>query len=106
VLWAGMAPCNALTRLQQELELALIRAGVPPEGRPFSPHITLARLKDSAPAEVKSFELRNGNLSCVPFQVSEFVLYSSVLTRHGAIHSKEAVYPCSEAPTPPRPGSS
>ena len=45
VLWVGMDPSQSLMLLQQELELALIEAGVTPDERRFSPHITLARLK-------------------------------------------------------------
>ncbi|HJV36809.1 RNA 2',3'-cyclic phosphodiesterase [Geomonas sp.] len=94
VLWVGMEGCGPLIALQQEVELALIDAGIPPEERPFSPHITLARLKETAPSAVLQFEKSHAALSCPTFEVGEFILYSSVLTRQGAIHTREAVYPC------------
>jgi 2'-5' RNA ligase len=94
VLWVGMDPCDRLMQLQQELELALIDAGIPPDERRFSPHITLARLKETAPAAVSGFEIKHRDLVCPPFAVGEFILYSSVLTRQGAIHNKEALYRC------------
>jgi RNA 2',3'-cyclic 3'-phosphodiesterase len=93
VLWVGMQPCDPLIRLQQEVELALIDTAIAPEERRFSPHITLARLKDTPPSAVERFETKHGELTSPTFQVNEFILYSSVLTRHGAIHTKEAVYP-------------
>jgi RNA 2',3'-cyclic 3'-phosphodiesterase len=93
VLWVGMQQCDPLIRLQQAVELALIDTAIPPEERRFSPHITLARLKDTPASAVARFETKHGELSCPTFEVTEFLLYSSVLTRHGAIHTKEGVYP-------------
>jgi len=97
VLWVGLAPCPALMQLQMELELALLEIGIPAEGRRFSPHLTLARLKETLPAAVSAFEIRHRDLACPPFEVGEFILYSSLLTAKGAIHSKEAVYSCRQA---------
>lgn len=94
VLWIGTDPCDRLIALQQELELALIGAGIPPDERRFSPHITIARLKETPPAAVNHFEMQHGGLSCPPFVVSEFILYSSILTQKGAVHTKEAVHLC------------
>jgi RNA 2',3'-cyclic 3'-phosphodiesterase len=102
VLWVGMDPSNSLMRLQQELELALIDAGIAPDERRFSPHITLARLKESAPGMVLRFETAHADLACAPFQVREFILFSSILTHQGAIHNKEAIYPCQGSPVSPR----
>jgi RNA 2',3'-cyclic 3'-phosphodiesterase len=91
VLWVGVEPCAALTALYRDLELALAGAGIEPEPRPFSPHLTLARLKDSVPAGVNSFEERHSDLAFPTFQVAEVILFSSVLTNRGAIHSRELV---------------
>jgi len=96
VLWVGMGENQRLTQLYQDLGLALLEVGIPPEERPFSPHLTLARLKTSAPATVGSFEARHGELAFAPFEVREVILYSSVLTNQGAIHSREAVVACQD----------
>jgi len=94
VLWVGVDANPRLMGLYQDLELALADVGIPPEERPFSPHLTLARLKTSAPAAVSSFETEHGELAFTPFEVREVILYSSVLTDRGAIHSREAVAAC------------
>jgi RNA 2',3'-cyclic 3'-phosphodiesterase len=96
VLWVGVEANPELMELYQDLELALVDVGIPPEERPFSPHLTLARLKTSAPAAVGSFETRHGELAFAPFEVREVILYSSVLANDGAIHSREAVVACRE----------
>ena len=96
VLWVGMQSSEALLALRQELELALTDVGIPPDERPFSPHLTLARLRETAPAAVSHFELRHGTLDFPPFEVREVVLYSSVLSNRGALHSREAALRCQD----------
>ena len=92
VLWVGMEESAPLRELQNEVELALIGAGTLPEERRFSPHITIARLREIPPAKVAALEEREHLFSAGPFPVEEFYLYSSLLTRDGAIHKREATY--------------
>jgi RNA 2',3'-cyclic 3'-phosphodiesterase len=42
-LWAGVAPEASLMALHKKLDQSLIRLGLPPEQRRYTPHITLAR---------------------------------------------------------------
>jgi len=92
VLWVGMEESGPLRELQREVELALTGVGVPLEERGFSPHITIARLKETPPAKVAALEEKEQLFSAGPFPVDEFYLYSSTLTRDGAIHKREATY--------------
>ena len=98
VLWVGVEANDTLTALYRDLERALLAAGIPPEERPFSPHLTLARLKETIPAAVQTFEARHGALAYPPFEVREVILFSSVLTNQGAIHSKEMTVRCQGSP--------
>ncbi|CAG0971246.1 RNA 2',3'-cyclic phosphodiesterase [Geobacter sp.] len=93
VLWVGLNGGEPLMQLQREVETAVVTAGIPPEERPFSPHITLARLKDHREGDVAPFLARNASFQCEPFTVDAFHLYSSILTAKGAIHRREASYP-------------
>jgi 2'-5' RNA ligase len=93
VLWVGMEKNQALAELQEQVERAVVAAGFPAEPRRFSPHITLARLKYSTPAEVGAWEQRHAAVRNPEVPVDEFHLYSSILTRDGAIHRREATYP-------------
>ena len=90
VLWVGMEESEPLRELQKMVELALIGAGVAAEERGFSPHITIARLKETPPARVAMLEEKHQLFVAGPFPVGEFYLYSSTLTREGAIHKREA----------------
>jgi 2'-5' RNA ligase len=69
---------------------------VEPEGRKFSPHITLARLKNSPVQKIANFLSGNGLFSQEPFQVEDFKLYSSLLSPKGAFHKVERVYSLTE----------
>ena len=55
VLWVGVGgDLEALQRLYSAVEAALAPLGFPPEGRAFTPHLTLARLRDGTPAEERA----------------------------------------------------
>ncbi len=54
VVWVGLAAddgYDALQRVFRRLEDRLVLAGFSAETRPFSPHVTLARLRDGVPIE-------------------------------------------------------
>lgn len=93
VLWAGLAPVEEVSALRNRIENVLVGLGLEPEGRKYSPHITLARLHDTPLARLGRFLAGNGLFATEPFPVSEFHLYSSELTSKGAFHTIEASYP-------------
>ncbi|MDP6708847.1 MAG: RNA 2',3'-cyclic phosphodiesterase [Alphaproteobacteria bacterium] len=97
VLWAGVAASEALLRLQRRTESQLQRAGIAPEGRRYSPHVTLARLNNVGLDRVAPFLVEHGRFETLPFEVDRFVLYSSHLGQAGAIHTPEAEYPLEAA---------
>lgn len=92
-LWAGVRPVEPLLRLAAKIEQALQRACLPPETRRYMPHITLARLRDSAPGRVAAFLAEHNLFRAEPFTATEFVLYSSHLGRRGAHYRAEAAFP-------------
>jgi RNA 2',3'-cyclic 3'-phosphodiesterase len=92
VLWVGMEGSGQLHDLQQRIEKSLSNAGIAADERRFSPHITIARLRDTPLQNVSSLEERHRGFTAGPFLVGEFYLYSSNLTREGAIHRREAEY--------------
>ena len=93
VLWAGIAPVEEVSGLRNRIENVLIGMGLAPEGRKYSPHITLARLHDTPLSRLGRFLAGNGLFATEAFPVSEFHLYSSELTVKGAFHTIEASYP-------------
>ena len=52
---AALGPSQALMELQAEHERLLQRVGLEPEGRKFTPHVTLARLRESTSRQVADY---------------------------------------------------
>ena len=46
VLWVGVQKSAELARLKRRIDRALEQAGIPPDGRKFAPHVTLARFRE------------------------------------------------------------
>jgi 2'-5' RNA ligase len=100
VVWVGVEKSAPLIQLHSRVESALAAVGVEREGRKFSPHITLARLNGTPGSRVGRYLEEFGLFRTDPFSVDQFVLYSSTLTRHGAIHTPEATYPLTAGSQP------
>ena len=92
-LWAGVEKSEALVHLQAKIEAACINAGLPPEGRKFHPHITLARCKNVPEAPAAEFVATYEGFDLPAINVDAFTLYSSRTGRSGAVYTPEAVYP-------------
>ena len=52
---ASVVPSRPLIELQAELERLMQRFGLDPEGRKFTPHVTLARLRDASNQDVADY---------------------------------------------------
>lgn len=99
-LWAGVAPSEPLARLRRKVESALGEAGVAPDDRKFTPHVTLARLKDAKPGRIRDFLTHHALFRAPPFRVEGFTLFSSLLSKSGAIHRPELEVLFSDAELP------
>lgn len=83
----------ALKALQAEVEAAVQETGLPPEKRPFSAHVTFARLKDPPLKDVRTFLQSHQDFTLDTFSISDFHLYQSELHPDGAQHTRLATYP-------------
>ncbi len=92
VLWVGVEKNESLVHLVAKVESALVRCGIAPEGRRFTPHVTLARLRNASKPRINDFVSGNAMFTAGPVHVDDFILFSSFLGRGGAIHRPEAVY--------------
>ena len=93
VTWVGISgEIDKLNQLQKQIESRLAHLGFAPESRPFTPHLTLARLRDQVSLnERQGF----GQLiattrfeSACNIKVDTISLMRSQLTREGAIYSR------------------
>lgn len=90
---ASVKPLPSVMELQAEHERLMQRVGLQPEGRKFTPHVTLARLRDSSSWEVAEYLSARAGYRSPPFEVSRFVLFSSRASVGGGPYVVEAAYP-------------
>jgi 2'-5' RNA ligase len=93
IIWVGLyGELEKLAQLQKRIEESLKPLGFPPENRPFSPHLTLGRVRDYARPDERQ---KLGQLiTAANFEgkytinVNNINLMRSQLTREGPIYSK------------------
>ena len=103
VLWAGVEANEDLTALHRSIGTVLADAiGFRPEERPYSPHITLARLDNPAPIDVveRYFE-ENRGFVMPSVRIDRFVLYSRVAVDKVPKYREEAVISLDHVATTP-----
>lgn len=92
-LYAGVEPSEALSRLQAAHERMLQKAGLPPEGRKFVPHVSLARLRGTSAEELARFMAEAARFEPLTFVPTRFVLFSSRDSIGGGPYLVEQSYP-------------
>ena len=92
VVWVGITGEIAkIAQLQQNLESNLGRLGFTPESRPFTPHLTLARLRNQASPEERQILgqlIASTSFQAGTIKVASISLMKSQLTREGAVYSR------------------
>lgn len=94
VFWAGVQASTGLPELARETDRTLNRLGVPLESRPFSPHLTLARIKEPVPLDrLHQAIAALASTGFGAFQVDRFCLYQSALNPSGSVYTKLSEFP-------------
>lgn len=89
---ASVVPSRPLLELQAELERLIRRVGLDPEGRKFTPHVTLARLRDASDQDVADYLSVRGYFPAKVFTAQRFVLFSSRASIGGGPYVVEDSY--------------
>ena len=90
---AAVEPTRPLIELQAEHERLMQRVGLEPEGRKYTPHVSLARLRESSSRQVADYLALRAPFRSPPFKVSRFVLFSSRASVGGGPYVVEVAYP-------------
>ena len=90
---AAVPPVTPLMEVQAEQERLMQRIGLEPEGRKYTPHVTLARLRDASSRHVADYLSSRGFFRTPSFRVERFVLFSSRASVGGGPYVVEASYP-------------
>ena len=90
---ARVTPTPPLIELQAEHERLCQRIGLAPEGRKYTPHVTLARIGYCTARDIAEYLGLRGGFAVGPFTVDRFVLYSSRNSVGGGPYVVEEAYP-------------
>ena len=84
VVWAGLtAGRDRLIALEQVVSERLARVGVPPEDRPYNPHLTLARVRDAVGLQSAALVGSLHDISLGTTPVDAITLFESRLSPKG-----------------------
>jgi RNA 2',3'-cyclic 3'-phosphodiesterase len=97
-VYAAVTQSAELILLQNELERICQRLGLDADPRKFTPHVTLARLKNTSPEQAAQYLSGRGDFSALPFKAARFVLMSSKDSVGGGPYIIEEAYPLRAAP--------
>jgi len=93
VFWAGIEAGPGLETLAAATEEITARLGVAKDRRPYSPHLTLARIK--SPVDLGGLRRAIAGLDSVEFgsfTATSFSLYESELRPTGSVYTKRATF--------------
>jgi RNA 2',3'-cyclic 3'-phosphodiesterase len=97
IFWLGLeGDIDKLTALQKNIEDGLAKEGFPVENRPFTAHLTLARLKDECTMQNRSAfasAIQSARFEPVfSFTVERIALMKSTLTPGGPLYARQAEF--------------
>ena len=94
VFWAGMEASPNLPTLAVEIDQAMHKLGFPLEGRPFTPHLTLARFQPPGlPPRLAAAGQESASREFGSLIAREFLLIESKLTSAGAEYTTLQSFP-------------
>jgi len=96
VFFAAVEASSELSQLAADTNAALAKLQIPPETRPYSPHLTLARIKKpSGLAALRKEVAALGQPDFGAFNADRFFLYLSKPGPSGSVYTKLSEYPFS-----------
>ena len=95
-IWAGLTPVKEVQSLHHQMDAALAQVGFQPEGRSFSPHLTLCRVSDFVDQQcIKGLEKTMQTSPFPPmdsWEVKEVVFFKSRLQPGGPVYTPLAKF--------------
>lgn len=89
--WQHTADARRLQTLVRAIDECCTAQGIPPEARPFSPHLTLGRIKEGERPAGRALAQRPGvtqPLAVAPLTIRAIALMKSQLDPKGAVHTR------------------
>lgn len=100
VIWAGVDAPAALRSLQANIQRAIAACGCTLDARPYTPHITLGRVRSGREKDALAAALRDcAGAVFGAARAERVILFRSLLRPTGAVYSELATAPLAAAPT-------
>jgi 2'-5' RNA ligase len=99
ILWMAVEAPPALSALQRDVEMAMVELGFDKEERPYHPHVTLGRVKESA-GRSPAMDLWKGDAIAGSSSLTEIVVYESKTRSAGAEYVARARVPLGDPERP------
>ncbi len=94
VFWIGMERNELLENLQGEIEVMLRNYGINRDNKPFSPHLTIARIKWIDDIDKLKYWLKKYEGETIQkTKIGEVIYYESKLTANGPIYNSIKKFP-------------
>lgn len=87
IIWVGISGHNGLLELYRHFEEAAVAVGVEPDERPFSPHLTLGRVKFVERHSPLLQRLKSIRVETLFASVTRVTLFQSTLTPEGPVYT-------------------
>ncbi len=94
-VYAGVEASRPLDLLHAEIDKVARRIGLAADPRRFTPHVTLARLRNPKSEDVARYLAGRGDFRTAPFAAGRFVLFSSRDSVGGGPYVLEEAFPLS-----------
>ena len=104
-IYAAPTPCPELVALHEEIDRICFRLGLAPDSRKFTPHITIARLRNVSPENVANYLSQHGGFFIPQIHIKEFALLSSRDSVGGGPYICEERYGLKTISTNPEPAA-
>lgn len=92
-VWAGVERSDALYHLRDKIESTLVRMGMEPDHRRFTPHVTVGKLRHTPQEWLETYLVNNSGFRTEAITVDRFTLFSSHAGDMGRTYLPEADYP-------------
>lgn len=97
LLWAGVAPCPALTHLRKRVRSVIRGAGIELPRERFRPHVTMARFRRQPEGheleKLLGYLAHFADVQLPCLEVGHITLFESRLFPEGPVHDVLATYP-------------
>ena len=90
VVWVGIEPSEIIKDLQKQIDNAL--EGLFTQEKDFQPHVTLVRVKNITDKKQFAEQIKNLKIKPISFEVKEFKLIESQLSKEGPLYKDVAVF--------------